>query len=79
VVALASKDIMAWQGECLSPQFSQKTNENIQLYYFDTSGRIVFIHFLGELRRLLIAFEIHLPSKKKDTSKIFLPHCGWLS
>ena len=26
---------------------SKKTNENIQLYYYDTSGRLVFIRFFG--------------------------------
>ena len=31
------------------PQFSQKTNEKIRLYYYGTSSRIVFVHFLGEL------------------------------
>ena len=32
-----------------SPQFSQKTNETIRLYYYDTSGRIVFVRFFGRI------------------------------
>ena len=31
------------------PQFFQKMNEKIQLYYYDTSGRLVFVRFLGEI------------------------------
>ena len=27
----------------------QKTNERIRLYYYDTSGRLVFIRFLEEI------------------------------
>ena len=34
----------------LDLQFSQKKNEKIQLYYYGTSSRIVFVHFLGELK-----------------------------
>ena len=30
------------------PQFSPRTNEKNQLYYYDTSGRLVFVHFMGE-------------------------------
>ena len=30
-------------------QFSQKTNEKIRLYYYDTSGRLVFVRFLEEI------------------------------
>ena len=32
------------------PQFFQKTNKKIQLNYYDTSGRIVFVCFLEELK-----------------------------
>ena len=28
--------------------FLQKTNERIRLYYYDTSGRLVFVRFLEE-------------------------------
>ena len=30
------------------PQLFQKTNEKIQLNYYDTSGRLVFVRFLEE-------------------------------
>ena len=30
------------------PQFFQKINEKIRLYYYDTSGRLAFIRFLEE-------------------------------
>ena len=30
------------------PQFFQKTNEKIRLNYYDTSGRLVFVHFFEE-------------------------------
>jgi hypothetical protein len=36
--------------------FLQKTNEQIRLYYYDTSGRHVFVRFLEEI---------------EDTKKIF--------
>ena len=29
--------------------FLQKTNERIRLYYYDTSGRLVFVRFLEEI------------------------------
>ena len=29
--------------------FLQKMNEQIQLYYYDTSGRLVFVRFLEEI------------------------------
>ena len=31
------------------PKFSLKMNEKIQLYYYDTLGRLVFVCFLGEI------------------------------
>ena len=30
------------------PQFFHKTNKKIQLEYYDTSGRLVFVRFFGE-------------------------------
>jgi hypothetical protein len=30
-------------------EFLQKTNKRIQLYYYDTSGRLVFVLFLEEI------------------------------
>ena len=32
-----------------SRRFFQKTNERIRLYYYDTSGRLVFVHFSEEI------------------------------
>ena len=29
--------------------FLQKTNERIRLYYYDTSGRLVFVRFFEEI------------------------------
>jgi hypothetical protein len=46
-------------------QFSQKTNEKIQLYYYGTSSRIVFDRFLGELKTPKIHFEINSPLADK--------------
>ena len=43
------------------PQFFQKTNAKIQLYYCDTSGRIVYIHFLEELKTPKRHFKIDWP------------------
>ena len=31
--------------------FLQKTNERIRLYYYDTSGRLVFVRFLEETEK----------------------------
>ena len=44
-------------------QFSQKTNEKIQLYYYGTWSRIVFVRFLGELKTPKRHFEINWPLK----------------
>ena len=30
-------------------KFLQETNEKIRLYYYDTSGRLVFVRFLEEI------------------------------
>ena len=32
-----------------SRRFLQKTNERILLYYYETSGRLVFVRFLEEI------------------------------
>ena len=42
-------------------QFSQNINETIQLYYYATSSRIVFVCFLGELKTPKRHFEINCP------------------
>ena len=38
--------ILKWFFEVID--FLQKTNEQIRLYYYDTSGRLVFVRFLEE-------------------------------
>jgi hypothetical protein len=43
----------------LGPRFFQKTNKQIRLYYYDTSGRLVFVRFLEEIE-----------DTKKDISKL---------
>ena len=40
-------------------QFSQETNEKIQLYYYGTSSRIVFLRILGELKTPKRHFQIN--------------------
>ena len=42
-------------------QFLQKTNEKIRPNYYDTSSRIVFVHFLEEVFRPKGHFEINWP------------------
>ena len=37
------------QNDFFKPTFPPKTNEQIQLYYYDTSGWFVFVHFLEEI------------------------------
>ena len=46
------------------PQFSQKMNEKIRLYYYDSSGRLVFVRFLGEIKDKKRHFEINWPLKE---------------
>ena len=41
--------------------FLQKTNEGIQLYYYDTSNRLVFVHFFEENEDTKKHFEIIWP------------------
>ena len=43
------------------PQFFQKTIEKIHPNYLDTSGRIVFVRFLEELKTPKRHFEINCP------------------
>ena len=45
----------------MSYWFSSKTNRNIQLYYYGTSSRIVYVHFLRELKTPKRNFEINWP------------------
>ena len=57
-----------------SRQFFQISNARIRLYYNDTSGRIVFVRFLEELKTTNRLFEINWPlnSDRKNwkTSKM---------
>ena len=41
--------------------FQKKTNEWIWLYYYDTSGLLVFVHFLEEIEDSKKTFQINWP------------------
>ena len=43
-----------------SRRFFQKTNEPFQLYYYGTSGRRVFVHFLEEIEESKKEFQNYL-------------------
>ena len=43
--------------------FLQKTNERIRLYYYDTSGRLVFVRFLEEIEDTKKPFRDYLTFK----------------
>ena len=47
----------------LYSQFSQNLNKKIQLNHYNTLGRLVFVHFLGELKTSKRHFEINWPLK----------------
>ena len=50
--------------------FLQKMNEQIQLYYYDTSGWLVFVRFLEENRRpQKTIIEINWPLKPWQNKK----------
>ena len=49
------------QNSFSSRRFLQKTNERILLYYYETSGRLVFIHFLEEIENTKRHFGIIWP------------------
>ena len=51
-------------------QFSQKTNEKIQHYYYGTLSQIVFVHFLEELKTPKRHFEINWPLARKFPEKM---------
>ena len=59
-------------------QFSQKTNEKIQLHYYGTSSRIVFVRFLGELKIPKRHFEVNWPLVLKISSKKVRKTQNWL-
>ena len=44
-----------------SQRFLQKTNKRILLYYYETSGRLVFVRFWRKLKTLKRHFEINWP------------------
>ena len=52
-----------------SRRLLQKTNEQLRFYYYDTSGRLVFVRFFGGNRRPQKTI-----SKLSDLSN--LPKCG---
>ena len=58
-------DLTLCKGQLISKWFlvssisSKKTNERILLYYYDTSSRIVFVHFLEEIDGTQNHFEIN--------------------
>ena len=39
------------QNQFMVSSILPKNEQKIQLYYYDTSGRIIFIRFLGEFRK----------------------------
>ena len=52
-----------------SRRFFQKTNERIRLYYYDTSGRLVFVRFLEEIEDAKkICFEINWPLTTQESA-----------
>ena len=48
----------------LSRRLLQKMNEQILLYYYETSGRLVFIRFLEEIEDTKKTFRNHLTFTK---------------
>ena len=48
-----------------SRRFLQKTNERILLYYYETSGRLVFVRFLEEIEDTKKAFPNYLTFIKR--------------
>ena len=47
--------------------FLQKTNERILLYYYETSGRLVFVRFLEEIEDTKKTFRNYLTFKLEKT------------
>ena len=45
---------------CSSRRFLQKTNKRILLYYYETSGQLVFIRFLEEIEDTKKTFQNYL-------------------
>ena len=54
------------------PQFLQKTNEQIRLYHYDTSGRLFFVHFLEEIEDTKKTFRNQLTFRKCHKSSTVL-------
>ena len=60
----------------------QKKRKKNQLYYYGTSSRIVFVHFLGELKIPKRHFEINLPlegDQKLTHPPLFFQRFLWTS
>ena len=53
-----------------SRRFFQKTNEQILLYHYDTSGQLVFLRFLKKLKITKRHFEINWPLQNHLNLKI---------
>ena len=47
-----------------SRRFLQKTNERILLYYYETSGRLIFVCFLEEIEDTIKTFRNYLTFRK---------------
>ena len=47
-----------------SQRFLQKTNKQILLYYYETSGRLVFVRFLEEIEDTIKKFRNYLTFKR---------------
>ena len=61
--------------------FLQKTNEQIRLYYYDTSGRLVFVRFLEEINdpkkpfRNLLTFRSTAKARKSLAGTVHMWIC----
>ena len=55
-----------------SRRFFQKTNKQIRLYFYDTSGQLVFIHFLEEIEDTKKTFQNQLTFKSEFSFDMFL-------
>ena len=52
-------------------QFPPEKNKQIRLYYYDTSGRLVFVRFLEEINDTKKPFQNYLTfTNKKDMEKL---------
>ena len=54
------------------PTFLPKKNERIWLYYYDTSGWLVFVHFLEEIEHTKNTFRTYLTSSDDNIWHLFI-------